>query len=183
MERRRPDHRGTGSVLRRLVGRDGGERGKLVSVAALIETHCGAIEADFARYYGLELADLWRDNGTLTHRRVGVLVRYLPSESATQTEVRDSLTEDELDAIAAPESHGAWSHGELLLAAISDALNVLVWQNGRLHGKSKAKAPEPIRRPGVRSTRREPQISEAGVSYLSELRERRRQRGDSGRIS
>ncbi|WP_017590912.1 hypothetical protein [Nocardiopsis ganjiahuensis] len=41
------------------------------------------MEADLARYYRIELADLWR--GLLTLRRLAVLLRHLPSESATAT--------------------------------------------------------------------------------------------------
>lgn len=38
------------------------------------------MEADLARYYRIELADLWR--GRLTLRRLAVLLRHLPSDSA-----------------------------------------------------------------------------------------------------
>jgi hypothetical protein len=117
----------------------------------------------------------------LSYRRAAVLIAHLPPESATKSVVRDGMSDDELDEQPEPDGHGRWSHVELLLAAISDAMNVLVWQNARIHGNTKAAAPEPIRRPGVRSTSA-PKISLAGVTYLNELRERRRaQRGDSGR--
>lgn len=39
------------------------------------------MEADLARYYRIELADLWR--GLLSLRRLAVLTRHLPSDSAT----------------------------------------------------------------------------------------------------
>ncbi|MGW5876709.1 hypothetical protein ACWFMI_09210 [Nocardiopsis terrae] len=39
------------------------------------------MEADLARYYRIELADLWR--GRLSLRRLAVLVRHLPPDSAT----------------------------------------------------------------------------------------------------
>lgn len=38
------------------------------------------MEADLARYYRLELADLWR--GRLSLRRLAVLIRHLPADSA-----------------------------------------------------------------------------------------------------
>ncbi|CAM3624598.1 hypothetical protein GCM10009799_05930 [Nocardiopsis rhodophaea] len=47
----------------------------------MIRTHPDAVEADLARYYRIELADLWR--GRLTLRRLAVLVRHLPTDSAT----------------------------------------------------------------------------------------------------
>jgi hypothetical protein len=36
----------------------------------------GAVEADLQRYYGIDLADMYR--GRLTPRKVAVLVQYLP---------------------------------------------------------------------------------------------------------
>lgn len=53
----------------------------------LIE-HGDEIEADLAQFYnGLELADLYR--GTLSIRRLGVLVRQLPPHSRTVAAVND----------------------------------------------------------------------------------------------
>ncbi len=40
------------------------------------------MEADLHRYYRLDVVDVWR--GTITFRKLGVLVRGLPPESATQ---------------------------------------------------------------------------------------------------
>lgn len=48
------------------------------------------MEADLARYYQIELADLWR--GRLSLRRLFVLLRWLPYESAVAQIERD-LTE------------------------------------------------------------------------------------------
>ena len=39
-----------------------------------------ALEADFQRFYGIDLAGLWR--GTITVRNVGVLALHLPPEAA-----------------------------------------------------------------------------------------------------
>jgi hypothetical protein len=116
----------------------------------------------------------------LTYRRAAVLIAALPPESATKTAVRDSMSDEQLDALPDPDGHGRWSHVELLLAAVVDAMNALVWQNARIHGGSKSQPPEPIRRPGVAP--RKPPLSPAGVTYLNDLRERRRaRRGDPGR--
>lgn len=43
------------------------------------------MEADLARYYRIDLGDLWR--GGLTPRRLAVLLRHLPADSATATAV------------------------------------------------------------------------------------------------
>ncbi|WP_131814125.1 hypothetical protein [Mycolicibacterium fortuitum] len=54
--------------------------GKLIGLLRLLGEHGDAIEADLQRYYQLDLCDLYR--GTLSLRRIGVLVRQLPGESA-----------------------------------------------------------------------------------------------------
>lgn len=55
---------------------------------SLLDEHGDEIEADLAQYYnGLDLTDLYR--GTLSFRRVGVLVRQLPPHSRTVTAVND----------------------------------------------------------------------------------------------
>ncbi|MET9712414.1 hypothetical protein ACFW3Z_22610 [Nocardiopsis alba] len=43
------------------------------------------MEADLARYYRIDLGDLWR--GGLTLRRLAVLVRHLPPDAATMSEL------------------------------------------------------------------------------------------------
>lgn len=49
------------------------------------------MEADLARYHHLDLRDHWRSDHTgrrrLTHRRLAVLIRHLPADAATVTEV------------------------------------------------------------------------------------------------
>ncbi|SIM73939.1 MULTISPECIES: hypothetical protein [Mycobacteroides] len=55
---------------------------------SLLDEHGDEIEADLAQYYnGLDLTDLYR--GTLSFRRLGVLVRQLPPHSRTVTAVND----------------------------------------------------------------------------------------------
>jgi hypothetical protein len=46
------------------------------------------VEADLLRYFQVDLLDLWR--GRLSYRRLALLIRHLPSESWTQTFLRDS---------------------------------------------------------------------------------------------
>src|SRR5690606_9976085 len=48
--------------------------------------HEGAVEADLARWYHLDYRDRWR--GDLTLRRIFVLVRHLPPESAVAEVLR-----------------------------------------------------------------------------------------------
>jgi hypothetical protein len=48
----------------------------------LIAEHSDAVEADLARYYGLELADHYR--GQLSLRRLRSLIGWLPDDSAVR---------------------------------------------------------------------------------------------------
>lgn len=84
------------------------------------------IEADLARWHpAARLADLrgpcWRP-GMLTHRRLGVLLRHLPGDSAYRTWVRDNVpvpepTSDEPDFTGQP-----WSLINYQLLSIRDAI-------------------------------------------------------------
>jgi hypothetical protein len=141
--------------------------GGIARLAALIEQHGEAVEADLA-FRGIDLRDLWR--GDLTWRRLAVLVAALPPESATKAAARDALSPAQLAALPTRSGHGPWSHTELLLAAIVDRLSMLLWQNG---GKASAPRPEPIPRPGVESNHQRT-LSTAAVTYLADRRERRR---------
>lgn len=51
------------------------------ALLALVRQHTAAVEADLQRFYGVDLADLWR--GALSIRRLSVLVYGLPAESLT----------------------------------------------------------------------------------------------------
>lgn len=95
------------------------------------------------------------------------------------------MSETEQAALAGKhDGYGPWSHTELLLATVADALHVLIWQNTQVHGKKKHRPPKPIPRPGVaRAIGSETAghrvndgrtATAAGITYLSELRERRR---------
>lgn len=136
---------------------DGGIRGYLKFKSIAAAAHATSefpeeIEADLEHYYNIDLADLWRDTDRLTWRKLGVLIKFLPSESAYITAVRDSMTKEELDAIPESDNYGPWSRAETLLAAIVDLLNHLQWQNQMINkGKNSPspKHPDPVRRPGV----------------------------------
>lgn len=129
-----------------------------------MRTHAGPVEADLQRYYGLRLADLCA--GRLTWRRLGVLVRQLPLESATVRSVRGA------------EPWGATEH---LLATVAETLAWANWQRGG----GKGPRPKHIRRPGApdaathigRTTRPAREVR----AYLARFRPREVSDADHGR--
>lgn len=135
------------------------------------------------------MRDLWRPGGgvsRLTWRRLKVLIDRLPPESATKTAARDALTPAELDQLAkkTPDGDGAWSHLELLTAALVDAVHRLIHVTVVANG-GKAQPPQPLPRPGVGKRRRK--LTAEGVAYLQQLRDqhakdRKEAAGGEGRI-
>ncbi len=103
-----------------------------------------------------------------------MLIDWLPTDSATKTAIRDSLTDDEIAELAGrdPVGHGRWSRGDLRIAAVEDAVerqtSVMVWLAGDRSGKPRQ--PEPVRRPGIAAKKR-PVLSDEGRAYLQYLRE------------
>jgi hypothetical protein len=99
--------------------------------------------------FGIDLGDLFRAGTRLTWRRLGVLIEHLPPESATKTALRDELDDGTLSRLAsAPRrGHGPWSHVELLLAAVHDSIERLIYVQYQRAGAKNVKAPEPMPRP------------------------------------
>lgn len=109
----------------------------------------------------------------MTWRRLEVLVDALPGESALKTAIRDAIPDDELAAMAkrrdAEAGHGPWARSDLLLAAIKDSVDWLVYVTAKANGGS-PKEPEPYPRPGVVAKRRKALTAE-GHAYLQRLRD------------
>jgi len=64
------------------------------------------------------------------------------------TAVRVAAGEDALSSDADP-AEARWSHTDMLLAAVIDAIHSLQWTYISAHAKRPPKQPEPIRRPGT----------------------------------
>jgi len=129
------------------------------------------VEADLLRFYSIDLMDLWR--GRLSFRRLALRIRYLPSESWTQTALRDER-ETELVDLAAPsdkpQSFGPWALSNYQLAQLRDEIAELRYVVARVNGQEKYPEPTPTPRPGMnRPIRRQ---TAAGVAYLKKLRGR-----------
>lgn len=98
-----------------------------------------ALEADLQRYYGLDLADMWR--GKITPRKVAVLAIHLPPGAAIRRTGPDDLH---------------WSHESQVLVSLFDQIRHLSW--GLAGGQGRP--PQPQERPGD-SVREAPKRSRA----------------------
>lgn len=89
----------------------------------------------------------------MTWRLLGNLIRHLPPESATKTALRNRMSDAEIKAAAeeADPSQGQWSHQEMLIASLVDAVRLNTFVLRRINGDKKAQAPDPVPRPGVKS--------------------------------
>jgi hypothetical protein len=114
----------------------------------------------------VDLRDLWRPGRRLTWRRLGVMVRHLPPESATKTALRNGMTEAEYRQASqgGDPSQGQWSHTDMLLASLIDAVRRTEYVMIRVNG-GKGKPPEPFPRPGA-SSRPRRRISEKQAEFL-----------------
>jgi hypothetical protein len=66
------------------------------------------------------------------------------------TAVRIEAGEESLSGNADP-ADAPWSHTDMLLAAVVDAIHSLQWTYISAHSKRPAKQPDPLRRPGAGS--------------------------------
>lgn len=99
----------------------------LLILAHMLREHCDALEADFQRFYGLDLCDLWR--GQITPRKAAVLAVQLPPGAQVWRSMGSDL---------------AWTDEAHLGALNADINQIGNWQRG---GGKKADLPKPIRRP------------------------------------
>lgn len=144
-----------------------GGPGEIAGLAAFLEEHCEAVEADLQRWYGIDLRDLWR--GRMSYRRLWVLLNRLPQESWTQTILRDRTPDDALVAPARDEQRfGPWALDNYQLASVLDAIRHLEFTLARVNG-NEWPPPDPTPRPGVQR-RGKPSLSPRGVTYLNSLR-------------
>lgn len=86
-------------------------------------------------FRGFDLLDMWR--GTLSPRKVDVLIRGLPADSATR--------------MAMNKGQPLWTRTDFILADLIDASNGVAWcvANKDVPSKSQSKFPKPYPRPGM----------------------------------
>ena len=103
-----------------------------------------------------------------------MLIDWLPTDSATKTALRDTLTDEQIADLARqdPAGYGRWTRSDLRLAALEDAVErqtaLMIWLAS--DRKSQPRMPEPVRRPGITAKRR-PVLSDEGRAYLQHLRD------------
>jgi hypothetical protein len=102
----------------------------MTSLNRFVESHYGAIEADWRRYYGRSLKqDLWGVN-YIGVREISHMVKWLPSEAAVW---RDAGT--------------SWSTENELQATTVEMLDAILRVYIQAHSKPNSKKPKPIKIP------------------------------------
>ncbi|MFH8608434.1 hypothetical protein ACH4D5_13230 [Streptomyces sp. NPDC018029] len=99
-----------------------------------VDEHAEALEADLLRFYGLDLLDWHR--GSLSSRRLAVLIRHLPRDGAVARETEGEAAE--------------WSVGDYLLAHVVDQLADANWMFATVNRDEDADPldpPKPLPRP------------------------------------
>lgn len=119
--------------------------GGILGLAALIEQHGEALDADLQHHYpGRSLADLVA--GRMTFRQLNVLVKGLPSDgTALWRANRQNLRPG---TKGSPPPADWWTPERDFAASQLDALAVLIWLQTEDARKGKNR-PKPIARPGV----------------------------------
>lgn len=86
----------------------------------------------------------------MSYRKLRVLLDGLPEESLTWTQVRESMTPQQL-AESKATGHGRWSRTNHLLAGILDAVRVGNWQYvaSQVKQGQAGAPPQPHSRPGI----------------------------------
>ncbi len=135
------------AVLHRLAGSVGRVPPGIASLTDLLTDHCEAVEFDLQHYHQTDVRDLW--TGRLTYRRLGVLIKHLPAESATKTELRNAAPVEVLKQAAVSKTYGPWSQTDMLLAELIDQASWLKWSKTK-DAENGTNLPPPYPRPGVK---------------------------------
>lgn len=118
-----------------------------------MDEHFDALEADFERYYGLDLLDVYR--GTLPAQKAANLAANLPAGALTWQVL---------------EHPNAWTTGEYIAAAQVDALN---WSNW-IAGGGKGEKPKPMETPMNRKTKKKRSSEDYTANAVARFLENRK---------
>ena len=120
----------------------------------------------------MDLLDLYRPDARVSLRKIGVLISYLPPESATATAIRNVMAETGVGESAGPKpdaTKGQWDLTQLLLGGVIDELRWLRYDYRSANSKQPGQPPEQVERPGVKVVRRRG-MSVEGRNFLEEQR-------------
>lgn len=120
-----------------MAGPFGPGAGGICGLVQLLREHGEAIEADLLRYYQVDLLDLYR--GEMSWRRLRVLVRHLPLESATARAIQPPDAKDEFWSAPMDRRMGAW-----LLNAVRENTFATIVLGGDPKKVKKLKPPKPV---------------------------------------
>lgn len=117
----------------------------------------------------MQLSGLW--TGELSWRRLGVLIRHLPAESAFKTALRNATPTTDLKQVVedGDREYGAWSQTDMLLAELIDVARWLRWSKTPDAEKG-TNRPEPFPRPGVERKTVVPTMNAQVVDLLEYVR-------------
>ncbi len=167
-----PTNRQVGEFLANWGQRGGDDIAAIRRLAPILTNHTRTLEGDL-RLRGIDLRDLFRPGGgaaRLTWRHLLAVWEALPGECLTKTALRDELGDEKLAELGRQErtGHGAWTHGELLIAALIDAVRHLTWRFEQVNFKDgrKIPPPEPLPRPGVLPRRRKPRRTAQSAALI-----------------
>lgn len=129
-------------------------------LAALVSAHGEALEADLTPLR-IDLGGLRRRGGFLTWRKLGVLIRHLPPQSATMTALRNTMPAELLarQSTDADPGRAPWSHDQMLSAAQLDTLRLILHVLIAANGGKPGDPPPPTRRPGVAGQKKRRRLS------------------------
>lgn len=102
------------------------------------------MEADFRRFYGLDVRLLWVRR--LTFRQVFNYVKQLPNDSALRREISGPIAQ--------------WSQTDHLLAGVIDEVRVLAWILKQVNSEDRIDFPDLVPRPGDVKSKDEDEIDE-----------------------
>jgi hypothetical protein len=132
----------------------------ILSLVAVLRAHGEALEADLIDR-GLDLRDLWRPGGSVTWRRLGVIYRHLPPESATMTALRNATPATVLERHVedVDPATGRWSQSQMLAASQLDTLRLILHVLLTVNGARPGDAPKPTARPGVAGAKKRKRLT------------------------
>lgn len=101
-------------------------------------------------FRGIDVLDVYR--GSLSLRRLRILIEHLPPESVTKTAIRRDLTPEQIEAARSNTDHrpdlAPWSNIEMLTASLLDAVRLNTASMIAVNGGPQPHV-DPTPRPGI----------------------------------